>query len=262
VQVSHRISSVSVAFDEDNLLADAGLVPVMALAEQAGLGELVDEHVAIVAAKNAAGANPGAKVTSIVAGMVAGADSFDDMNRLRAGAAGKIFTGIRAPSTLGTFLRAFTHSHNQQLEHVFRQVTANLVQVAGMLPGADEFAFVDIDSMHLETYGYAKQGAVNGRLKGKKTLHPLTATISTPLARPVVAGLRMRKGNSADMRGAARFTTQALKQAHACGATGIIVLRADSKFYSAKVVAAALRHGAQVSITTGSNPAVNAAITA
>jgi hypothetical protein len=249
-----------VEFDEDNLLVDAGLVPVMALAEKAGLGELVDERVRIVGAKNAAGANAGAKVTSIVAGMVAGADSFDDLDRLRAGAAGKMFTAVRAPSTLGSFARAFTHGHNQQLEGVFRDVTAVLVREAGMLPGAGQFAFVDIDSLHLETFGYAKQGAVNGRLKGKKTLHPLIATISTPLSRPVVAGVRMRRGNAADVRGAARFTAQTLRQARACGATGMIVLRADSKFYSAKVVAAALRHGAQVSITTGSNPAVNAAI--
>jgi len=261
VQVSHKVSTVSVVFDEDNLLTDAGLVPVMALAEQAGLDGLVDEHVRIVGAKNSAGANPGAKVTSVVAGMVSGADSFDDMNRLRAGATSKIFTGVRASSTIGTFLRVFTHGHNQQLEQVFRQVTANLVKTAGMLPGAGEFAFVDIDSLHLETYGYAKQGAVNGRLKGKKTLHPLIATISTPLSRPVIAGIRMRRGNAADVRGASRFTAQILKQARACGATGMIVLRGDSKFYSAKVVAAALRNGAQVSITTGSNPAVNTAIT-
>lgn len=260
MRVSHKVTAVSVAFDEDNLLADAGLVPVMALAEQAGLGDLVDEHVTIIGAKNAAGANPGAKVTSIVAGMVCGADSFDDMNRLRAGAAGKVFTGIRAPSTLGTFARAFTHGHNQQLEQVFRKVTVNLVGLAGMLPGADTFVFVDIDSVHLETYGYAKQGAVNGRLKGKKTLHPLIATISTILSRPIVAGIRMRRGNAADVRGADRFTAQILRQARACGATGMIVLRGDSKFYSAKVVAAALRNGAQVSITTGANPAVNAAI--
>lgn len=89
----------------------------------------------------------------------------------------------------------------------------------------------------------------------------MIATISTPLSRPVVAGIRMRRGNAADVRGAARFTAQALKQARACGATGMIVLRGDSKFYAANVAAAALRNGAQVSITTGSNPAVNTAIT-
>jgi hypothetical protein len=68
-------------------------------------------------------------------------------------------------------------------------------------------------------YGYQKQGAAVGRLKGKKTLHPLIATVSTPIARPVVAGIRLRKGKSADVRGAARFLAETLASVRA-GAVG------------------------------------------
>jgi len=120
--------------------------------------------------------------------------------------------------------------------------------------------FVDIDSSHRQVYGYARQGAQNGRLKGKKTLHPLLAIVSTPLARPVVAGIRLRKGKSADVRGAARFLAETLAVVLRIAPTATIVERADSKFYTADVAATAARYDAHVSLTTGSNPHVNAAI--
>src|SRR3981081_3213438 len=100
MKVSHAAAAVDVAFDDPNLIADAGLVPVMALAEQIGLAE----HVAIRGAANSAGANPTAKVMSLLAGMVAGADSIEDVDRLRHAGNSVVFRGIRAPSTLGTFL--------------------------------------------------------------------------------------------------------------------------------------------------------------
>ncbi|MCA1701781.1 MAG: hypothetical protein LC808_00320 [Actinobacteria bacterium] len=109
---------VDVAFDDPNLIADAGLVPLIALAEQVGVPGLVAEHVTITGATNSAGANPGAKVMSLVAGMLAGADSIEDVDRLRHAGNTIVFDQIRAPSTLGTFLRAFTHGHVQQLNAV------------------------------------------------------------------------------------------------------------------------------------------------
>jgi hypothetical protein len=115
MQTCHAAVAVDVAFDDPNLIADAGLVPVMALAEQVGLPELIAEHVAIVGAVNSAGANPTAKVMSLVAGMVTGADSITDVDRLRHAGNSMVFRGIRAPSTLGSFLRAFTHEHVRQL---------------------------------------------------------------------------------------------------------------------------------------------------
>ena len=108
MQSSHAVTAVDVAFDDPNLIADAGLVPVVALAERIGLPELIADHVSIVGAANSAGANPVAKVMSLVAGMVAGADSIEDVDRLRHAGNGRVFAGVRAPSTLGTFLRAFT----------------------------------------------------------------------------------------------------------------------------------------------------------
>jgi Transposase DDE domain group 1 len=118
-----------------------------------------------------------------------------------------------------------------------------------------------VDSTHRRVYGYAKQGAAVGRLKGRKTLHPLIATMSSPIARPVVVAVRLRKGKSADVRGAARFLAEALATVRAITSTATVVVRADAKFYTADVVATAARYGAQVSLTTGSNPSVNTAIT-
>lgn len=258
---SHAASAVDVLFDDPNLIADGGLVSVVALAEQVGLPELVSELVTISGAANSAGANPAAKVMSLVAGMVAGADSIEDMDRLRQAGNGLVFDQIRAPSTLGTFLRAFTHGHVQQLNAVLRQTLIGLAERVPLLPGAEQVVFVDLDSTHRRVYGYAKQGAAVGRLKGKKTLHPLLATASTPIAAPVVVAVRMRRGKAADVRGAPRFLAEALATVRAIAPTARIVVRADSKFYTAEVAATAARYGTAVSLTTGSNPSVNAAIT-
>jgi len=261
MQSSHAASAVDVAFDEPNLIVDAGLVPVIALAEQVGLPGLVRAHLAIVGAANSAGANPAAKVMSVLAGMVAGADSITDVDRVRHTGDGVVFADMRAPSTLGTFLRAFTHGHVQQLNVVLRQGLIRLARRVDLLPGADEVVFVDVDSTHRQVYGYAKQGAAVGRLKGRKTLHPLLATASTPIARPVVVGVRLRKGRCADVRGASRFLAEALATVRVIAPTARIVVRADAKFYTADVVATAGRYGASVSLTTGSNPSITAAIT-
>src|SRR5437867_2047796 len=115
MQLSHTPTATSAAFDDPNLVSSAGLVPVVALAESVGLRGLVDEHLTVPTDK---GANAGLKVSSLVAGMVAGADSIDDMALLRHGGMGRIFTSAYAPSTLGSFLRAFTFGHVRQLDAV------------------------------------------------------------------------------------------------------------------------------------------------
>ena len=260
MQSLYAAKKVDVAFDDPDLISDAGLVPVIALAEQVGLPDLVLDHLAIVDGDNSAGANPHCKVMSLVAGMAAGADSIEDIDRLRQTGNRHVFGEMRAPSTLGTFLRAFTHGHVQQLNTVLRQSLIGLAGRVNLLPGADQVVFVDLDSTHRQVYGYAKQGAEHGRLKGKKTLHPLIATVSTPIARPVVAGIRLRRGKSADVRGAARFLAETLAVVRAIAPTAQVVVRADAKFYTADVAATAARYDADVSLTTGSNPSVNAAI--
>ncbi|WP_202918576.1 transposase, partial [Streptomyces cavernae] len=157
MQSSHAAAAVSAAFDDRNLVAHAGLVPVMRLAERCRLARLVADKVKLTGAKNSAGAAADAKVTSIVAGMVAGADSIDDLDILRHGAMPALFGGIRAPSTLGTFLRVFTHGHALQLHAAHRKFLAALTAHTPLLPGAGQVAFIDVDSTHKRVYGRTKQ---------------------------------------------------------------------------------------------------------
>ncbi|WP_392870428.1 IS1380 family transposase [Streptomyces sp. LN499] len=260
MQVSHTPAAVSAVFDDPNLIAHAGLVPVMRLAERCGLSRLVAAKVKLTGARNGAGAAADAKVTSIVGGMAAGADSIEDLGGLRHGAMPAVFAGIRAPSTLGTFLRAFTHGHALQLHAVHRRFLAALAAHTPLLPGSGEKAFIDVDSTHKRVYGRTKQGAEYGRFKGIRTLHPLLATVCTPHARPVIAGVRMRRGKAADSRGAPKFVSEALATAVEAGCTGMRILRADSQFYNAGVIAACRRAGAHFSLTTGMNPSIKRAV--
>ncbi|GAB2463749.1 transposase family protein [Streptomyces incanus] len=180
MQVSHTPAAVTAAFDDPNLVAQAGLVPVLRLAERCGLSRLVAERVKLGGAKNGAGAAADAKVSSIVAGMAAGADSIDDLHILRHGAMPALFRGVRAPSTLGTFLRAFTHGHALQLHAVHRRFLGQLAAHTPLLPGSGEKAFIDVDSTHKRVYGRAKQGAEYGRFKGIRTLHPCSPRSARP----------------------------------------------------------------------------------
>ncbi|AXG76941.1 IS1380 family transposase [Streptomyces paludis] len=259
MQSSHAAVHVSAVFDEPNLIADAGLLPLVALAERVGLPALATQ-VRIEAADNSGGTHPGAKVMSLLGAMCAGADSIDDAGRLRHGAMDRAFAGIRAPSTLGTFLRSFTHGHNRQPHRVHRDFLTRLAAHTPLLPGASELMFIDIDPTHRRVYDRAKQGAEHGRLKGQRTLHPIVATLSTPLARPVIGAVRLRRGKAADVRGAKSFVRGALTIAAESGGAGIRMVRADSKFYTADVVAACRTAGAYFSLTTGMNPSIAAAI--
>src|ERR1700726_1004358 len=122
----------------------------MALAQRAGLADLVEAHVRPV---GPCGVNAQLKIPCLVAGMAAGADSIDDMDLLRHGAMTSLFGGIRAPSTLGSHLRSYTWGNVAQLETASREFLANLAGQAPLLPGADVLAFIDIDSMQKRVYG-------------------------------------------------------------------------------------------------------------
>jgi hypothetical protein len=248
--------SVTARFDDPNLVSCAGLVPVLRLAERAGFGQLVGEHVRI---DQPGGVNADLKVPGLVAGMVAGADSIDDMALLRHGGMGRLFAGVRAPSTLGTFLRAFTFGHVRQLDAVASRLLINLAGQAPLLPGAGELAYIDIDDTVRATYGYAKQGAGRG-YTGVKGLNALIAILSTPSSSPVIAAARLRKGSTNSAKGAARLVADALITATKAGATGVRVLRADSAFYCYDVIAAAVRHESCFSITARQDQAVRKAI--
>jgi hypothetical protein len=199
------------------------------------------------------------KITSVVAGMVAGADSIDDLGVIGHGALPGLFGGIRAPSTLGTFLRGFTWGNVRQLDAVARETLTGLSRNAPLLPGTDQYAFLDVDSTISRVYGYAKQGADYGytRVRG---LHPLLATISTPIAAPVIAGTRLRRGSAGSAKGAASFVAEAISTARAAGATGVLLARMDSAFDSHAVVSTCLRAGVRFSITTKQTRPVRAAI--
>src|SRR5437764_7216889 len=143
MRLLHDLAKIHATFDDPNLVSRAGLVPVMALAQRTGLTELAGEHVRI---GHRCGVNPQVKVPCLVAGMIGGADSIDDLGLLRHGAMGALFGGVRAPSTLGSFLRSFTWGNVLQLGKVSQVLLAELTRRAPLLPGRDVLAFVDIDS--------------------------------------------------------------------------------------------------------------------
>jgi Transposase DDE domain group 1 len=255
---------VSAVFDDPNLVASAGVAPVMRLAEQAGPHHLIDDRVRI---PGSAGANPAAKVASIVAGMLTGADSIDDLDVIRHGGMGRLFTGARAPSTVGTFLRAFTWGHARQLESAARQVTVALAATTPILAGADQTLFIDADSTLGEVFGHAKQGAAFGhakvggdvvRLRG---YHPLIVTLATASTAPVIAATRLRAGDAGSARAAASLLTEAIGIATRCGGrAGRMLFRGDSAFYVGELVSACRQAGVAVSITINQYPSAQRAI--
>jgi hypothetical protein len=210
-----------------------------------------------IAAKG--GANAAAKIVAVIAGMVCGADSIMDMGLLRHGGMGRLFAGVRAPSTLGTFLRLFTFGHVRQLDAVAAGLLVRLAAATPVLPDAAQVVFVDLDDTVRQTYGYAKQGAGRG-YTGVNGLNALLAVLSTPLSAPLIAATRLRRGASNSARGAARLLADALATARRAGAGGLLLVRADSAYYGADIVAACRRAGARFSITARLTPTVITAI--
>jgi hypothetical protein len=190
-------------FDEDDLVSSAGLVPLLALAEQAGLSRLLGEHVRFVDERVRSGAaNPVPKLTSIIAGMAAGADSIDDLDLVRAGGSKRLFDGVYAAATLGIFLREFTHGHTRQLSAVLRRHLVALAARTPLLPGIGQRCFLDIDSLLRPVYGHTKQGAsfghtkISGKTVLRRGLSPLAVSMCTDLAAPVLAAVRLRAGRA------------------------------------------------------------------
>lgn len=261
MQLSHNRPVRSAVFDDPNLVSSAGLVPMLALARSAGLRRLADQHLSVPTDK---GANAGSKVASLVAGMVAGADSIDDMAVLRHGAMGKVFTGAYAPSTLGSFLRAFAFGHVRQLDAVAARFLGGLAAATPLVSGVDECALVDVDDTIIEVHGYAKQGSGYG-YSGVRGLNALLATVTTADAAPVIVAQRLRKGSCGSPRGAKRLVADALatvKKLLTDPAGAKVLLRADSAFYGRGTIGAAVRAGAQVSVTVRLNTLIRTTIAA
>jgi Transposase DDE domain group 1 len=269
VKLSESARKARVAFDDANLVSHAGLVSVVGLALACGLGEIMASWVRLPSDK---GANAGGKVVALVAGMLAGADCIDGMRVLRHGGMAKLFSGLYAPSTLGEFLRAFTHGHVSQLHGGARQFLTRLAQRAPLLPGPAPLVFIDVDSMLRPVFGRTKQGAsfgharVGGRQVLRRGLSPMIATISTPDVAPVVAETMLRSGKASPTRGAAIVkqaiaTAWAVLRAQGSTPTGILV-RGDAAFFSHKFVRTCLDAGVWFSVTARMDSSLRRAIAA
>ncbi len=259
MQFKHAPAAVSAMFDDPNLVSAAGLVPMLRLARSAGLDQLSQSRLSVPTDK---GANAGGKVMALVAGMLAGADSLDDMNLLRHGGMGRLFERTYAPSTLGSFLREFRFGHVRQLDAVASRVLVNLTGDAPLLQvSPHERVMVDIDDTIIEVHGYKKQGASFG-YSGVRGLNALLATASTSTSAPVVLAQRLRQGKTGSPKGAARIVGDALATLRrlSVGSDARPLLRADSAFYGHATIGTAITAGADVSVTVRMDPAVKAAI--
>jgi hypothetical protein len=271
MRLSHTLGRTSVAFDDPNLVSAGGLVPVLALAERAGLRNLADEHLSVPTDK---GANAGLKVASLVGGMVAGADSIDDMALLRHGGMGRLFARAYAPSTLGSFLRAFAFGHVRQLDAIASRFLIALAGLTRLLdasvasvtdPETDPdivsgYTLLDVDDTIIEVHGHAKQGAGFG-YSGVRGLNTLLATLTTASTAPVIVAQRLRKGSAGSPRGAKRLVGDAVRTARRLLGHGqLILVRMDSAFYGRGAVHAALAGGAAVSVTVRMDQTVKKAI--
>jgi hypothetical protein len=256
MQLCHTPAALSAAFDEPNLISSAGLVPAVALAERIGLRDLADEWLMVPGSSGCAGA----KVMSLVAGMLAGADSIDDLDLLRHGGMPTVFHGVRAPSTLGMFLRSFTFGHVRQFDAVASRALIGLADaVPGLLAGSDGLVMLDIDDTVKAVFGASKQGAEHGytRVKG---LNAQLATISTATAAPVIVAARLRRGAASSAHGAVRLVRDAITTARRAGVTGPVLVRADSAYYNHAFATAVTRAGGWFSIGARQDPAVRRAI--
>ncbi|MBE1609969.1 hypothetical protein HEB94_006817 [Actinopolymorpha pittospori] len=252
---------MSAVFDEPNLVSAAGLVPLMRLAESAGLQDLADSHLSVPTDK---GANAGLKVASVVAGMAAGADSITDMGLLRHGGMPRLFTGAYAPSTLGSFLRSFAFGHVRQLDAVASRFLTGLAQHSRLVAGLGDpqgRVLIDIDDTIIEVHGYAKQGSGFG-YSGIRGLNALLATVTTGQAAPVIVGQRLRQGSCGSARGARRLVADALATVNKLGQHAGLrpLLRADSAFYGRATIVTAINAGADVSVTLRLDTTVKKAI--
>ena len=244
-----------VVFDDERAVANAGVMLPALLAARLGIEQVVDDAVDL--GDRAGGANPGRKVMSLVSAMVLGADCIEDCDVLRSGQTGVVLGhGVAAPSTLGTFLRAFTFGHVRQLDRVLDQ-TIRRAWAAGGGPG-EERLVIDADSFVGEVYGYAKQGVGFGYTH-KRGYHPIVATRADT---GEVLHIRLRHGSANTSRGMLRFCDELIARVNRAGATGERLLRADSGFWNKKTFTRLDQAGWKFSIGVRMQPHVRAAIEA
>ncbi len=248
------LDGVRVSFDDERVISDAGIALVATLAGRLGIERLVSGCVALPLDRPGA-ANAGRKVMALVFGMLLGADCIDDCEVLRAGRTRRLLGGwLPAPSTLGTFLRAFTFGHVRQLDRLLAQALTRAWR-AGAGPG-DARLVVDVDSFIGEVHGYEKQGASFGYTK-RRGYHPLMASRADT---GEVLHVRLRKGKANSSRGVLRFAEELIARVARAGASGEKLLRADSAFWNKKLIARLQRAGWAYSISVRQQPSVAHAI--
>src|SRR5262249_32199150 len=224
------LDRLEVAFDDERLGSDAGVAFVATLAERLGIERLAQLFVRL-RPDHPGARNAGRKVMSLVYAMLLGADSIDDCDLLRCGRTGRLVGGwLAAPSTLGTFLRAFTFGHVRQLDRLLAEALTR-AWAAGAGPGAERLV-IDVDSFVGEGHGYKKEGAAFGysRVRG---YHPLVAARAGTRE---LLHLRLRKGSANTQRGILRFSEELIARVQRAGATGTKLLRADSGFWNVKLL--------------------------
>src|SRR6266545_2205381 len=240
---SHSLDRLDTAFDDDRLVADAGLLLPATLAHHLGLKTLIETHLDLGDKPGAA--NAGDKLLTLVMSALAGGDCIDDANALRAGGTERVLGfAPKAASTLGTFLRSFRWGHVRQLDRVSRELLAR-AWAAGAGPGAEPLT-IDLDSTICETYGLKKEGARHHGYTRVRGYHPLLA-IAAGTGDVLMARLREGRANTA--RGAAHFLRETIGRVRFAGASGELTMRADSGFYAHAVVAVCRRLGVRFSIT-------------
>ena len=223
--VKHELDDVVVVFDDDRSVADAGVLVAATLARRLGVEALVNDCVDL--GRRAGYFQPGRKVMSLVHAMLLGADSIDGCDVLRSGRTGRVLGHrVMAPSTLGTFLRAFTFGHVRQLDRVLGMLLGRAWR-AGAGPGQQRLV-IDVDSFIQEVHGKHKQGASYG-YTSKLGYHPL---IATRAGSGELLHVRFRTGRANTQRGITRFTDELIARLRRAGASGEILLRADSGFHN------------------------------
>jgi hypothetical protein len=250
------LDGVQVEFDDERAVSDAGVMLVATFAERVGIEALAQRLVRLRRDRPGA-ANAGRKVMAVLYAMVLGADSIDDCGVLRAGRTGRLLGGwIPAPSTLGTFLRAFTFGHVRQLDKLLGRALER-AWMAGAGPG-DGRLVIDVDSFVGEVCGRLKQGAAYGytHLLG---YHPILATRADTRE---TLHIRLRKGSANTQKGIVRFCDELIARVARAGATGVKLIRADSGFQNTKVFERLERAGWQYSIGVRMIKTVTAAVAA
>ena len=247
------LDRLALVFDDERVVANAGLVLAATLADRLGIEQVVDQTVDLGGRPGAA--RPGRKLLTLVCSALVGGDSIDDAGVLRCGETQRVLSHrVMAPSTLGTFLRSFTFGHVRQLDRCFETILGR-AWAAGAGPGSEPLT-IDLDSTIVEVAGPAKQGAAFGYTK-RRGYHPILATRAET---GEVLHARMRKGSAGSQRGAERFVRELVARVRRLGATGSLLVRADSGFWSYKTIEALEQHGVRYSIGVTQHQSVRQAI--